>query len=56
MPEAMISRLGKDGVSGIEIVCEMFTQIHGNVDGIHIMALGVVDGTHRIVEFTRPLE
>jgi len=37
----MISRLEKDGVSGIEIVCEMFKQIHGNVDDIHIMALGL---------------
>jgi homocysteine S-methyltransferase len=55
VPDAIISRMEHDGVSGIEIACEIIREIHAYVDGIHIMALGDVAGTNRIIEFTRAL-
>lgn len=55
VPDAIIERMEKDGASGIDIVCDVIRAIHHAADGIHIMALGDVAGTNRIVEFTRQL-
>lgn len=55
VPDALISRMEKDNVSGIDIVCEIIEEIHEHIDGIHIMALGDVEGTNRIIEFSRSL-
>jgi homocysteine S-methyltransferase len=55
VPESIIQRMEDDGVSGIEIVCDIIKEIHDHIDGIHIMALGDVAGTNKIVEFTRAL-
>jgi homocysteine S-methyltransferase len=55
VPDTVISRMEKDDVSGIDIVCEIIREIHGHADGIHIMALGDVAGTNQIIEFTRRL-
>lgn len=56
VPDAVISRMEKDNVSGIDIVCGIIEEIHEHIDGIHIMALGDVEGTNRIIEFTRSLK
>lgn len=53
VPDAVISRMEKDNVSGIDIVCDIIKEIHEHIDGIHIMALGDVEGTNRIIEFTK---
>lgn len=55
VPEAIIERMESEGVSGIEIVCDIVKEIHGHVDGIHIMALGDVAGTNQIIEVARGL-
>ena len=55
-PNTVISRMEKENVSGIDIVCEIIEEIHDHIDGIHIMALGDVAGTNRIIEFSRSLQ
>lgn len=56
VPETIIQRMEHDGVSGIDIACEMVQAIHSHVDGIHIMALGDVAGTNQIIAFARALK
>lgn len=56
VPESIIQRMEDDGVSGIDIVCEIVKEIKAYTDGIHIMALGDIAGTNKIVEFARALE
>jgi homocysteine S-methyltransferase len=51
VPEKIISRMENDGVTGIEITCEFIKEITEHVDGIHIMAMGDVNGTNQIIEF-----
>ena len=55
VPEEIISRMENDGVSGIEITCDFIKEIVGQTDGIHIMAMGDVNGTNSIVEFIHTL-
>jgi homocysteine S-methyltransferase len=54
--ESIIQRMEDGGVSGIDIVCEIVEEIKPYADGIHIMALGDISGTNKIVEFVRALE
>lgn len=54
VPDAIIEAMEK-GSSGIDIVSTLIKEIHSQIDGIHIMALGDVEGTNRIIEFTRSL-
>ncbi len=54
VPEDIIAKM-EDGASGIDIVCDVIKEIHSYVDGIHIMALGDVKGTNKIIEFVRSL-
>jgi methylenetetrahydrofolate reductase (NADPH) len=55
VPEEIINSMEGDGKTGIEIACEMVREVHQYVEGIHIMAMGDVNGTNRIIEFTRTL-
>lgn len=55
VPEAIIARMEDEGLSGIEITCEFIEEIAGHADGIHIMAMGDVAGTNRIVAFAETL-
>ena len=55
VPEEIINRMEGDGKTGIEIACEMVREVHQYVEGIHIMAMGDVNGTNRIIEFIRTL-
>lgn len=55
VPDDVIEGMEKHGQSGIDVVCRIVRDIQPYVDGIHIMALGDVDGTNRIVEFARAL-
>ena len=55
VPASVIAQMEEDGLSGIEITCNFIREIKDIVDGIHIMAMGDVDGTNKIVEFTRAL-
>ncbi len=52
VPDDVISRM-EGGATGIEIACDVIKGIQPHVDGIHIMALGDVKGTNRIIEFVR---
>ncbi|MDR3502191.1 MAG: methylenetetrahydrofolate reductase [Legionella sp.] len=53
VPEEIIDRMEKGGVSGIDIICDFIKEVRPFVDGIHIMAMGDVAGTNRIIEFAR---
>ncbi|MFZ5573149.1 MAG: methylenetetrahydrofolate reductase [Thermodesulfobacteriota bacterium] len=55
VPDHIIASMERHGQSGIDIVCRIVREIHAHVDGIHIMALGDVAGTNRIIEFARSL-
>lgn len=50
VPEKIIHRMEREGVTGIELACELIEKIVDHVDGIHIMAMGDVAGTNRILE------
>ncbi|MCP3924708.1 MAG: 5,10-methylenetetrahydrofolate reductase [Desulfobacterales bacterium] len=54
VPEEIIARM-EDGESGIDIVCDVIRDIKDYIDGIHIMALGDIEGTNKIIEYTRSL-
>ncbi len=47
----------ENGVKGVEIAKEFIKEIYGSegLSGIHIMALGDVDATNEIIDFTRKL-
>ncbi|MCP3942828.1 MAG: 5,10-methylenetetrahydrofolate reductase [Desulfobacteraceae bacterium] len=51
VPDSIISRMEKKGASGIEIACDFIKEIIDYADGIHIMAMGDVKGTNKIIEF-----
>jgi homocysteine S-methyltransferase len=51
VPEAIISRMENDSVTGIEITTEFIKEIAEYADGIHIMAMGDVNGTNQIITF-----
>lgn len=55
VPEEVISRMENDGASGIEITCDFIKEIVNYTDGIHIMAMGDVKGTNRIIDFVNTL-
>ena len=55
VPEEVISRMENDGVTGIEITCDFIKEIIEYADGIHIMAMGDVAGTNRIIEYVNEL-
>jgi homocysteine S-methyltransferase len=55
VPEQIISRMEKDGVTGIDIACEFVKEIVEHADGIHIMAMGDVNGTNKIIKFVDDL-
>lgn len=55
VPEEIISRMENQGATGIEIACDFVKEIHSLVQGVHIMAMGDVAGTNRIVEFVSTL-
>lgn len=55
VPDEIIVRMERDGVTGIEIICDFLAAVHPFIHGIHIMAMGDVPGTNRIIEFARSL-
>lgn len=55
VPEEVISRMENDGVTGIEVTCDFIKEIIEYADGIHIMAMGDVAGTNRIIEYVNEL-
>ena len=56
IPDEVMERLRQDKKAGIKIACELIQQIHPYVSGVHIMALGNVEGTNEIIEFVRSLK
>ncbi len=55
VPEDVISRMEKDTITGIQITCDFIREAIDQIDGIHIMAMGDVEGTNRIIEFVNEL-
>lgn len=55
VPDEVISRMEHDGATGIEIICDLIQEIAEHIDGIHIMAMGDIEGTNQIIDFTTRL-
>jgi homocysteine S-methyltransferase len=55
VPEEIISRMENDGATGVEITCDFIKEIAEYTDGVHIIAMGDVKGTNRIIEFVDTL-
>ncbi|CAK8717181.1 homocysteine S-methyltransferase [Candidatus Electrothrix aarhusensis] len=55
VPDEVIARMENQGATGIEITCDFIKKIIDHTDGIHIMAMGDVQGTNRIIEFVNTL-
>ncbi|HCY87332.1 MAG TPA: 5,10-methylenetetrahydrofolate reductase, partial [Desulfobacteraceae bacterium] len=55
VPDEVIHRMETKGATGIDIACDFIRDIIEFADGIHIMAMGDVAGTNKIIEFTRAL-
>lgn len=55
VPEKVISRMENGGATGVEIACDFIEEIFEHTEGIHIMAMGDVKGTNRIIEFVNTL-
>lgn len=45
----------EQGKTGYEVACDFIREIYREVDGLHILAMGDVDVTNRLIEFTRGL-
>lgn len=50
VPEEIISEMENSGISGIEITCEFIKKVIDKIDGIHIMAMGDIQGTNTIIK------
>ncbi|MCP3875557.1 MAG: 5,10-methylenetetrahydrofolate reductase [Desulfobacteraceae bacterium] len=55
VPDSIISKMENEGASGIDIACDFIKEIFNAVDGIHIMAMGDVVGTNKIIKFINSL-
>ncbi len=55
VPETVIAQMEDGEATGIDIACDFIKQVIDHVDGIHIMAMGDVKGTNKIIEFARSL-
>ncbi len=55
VPDTVISKMENKGATGIEIVCDLIKTLYNHTDGIHIMAMGDVAGTNKILEFITAL-
>jgi methylenetetrahydrofolate reductase (NADPH) len=55
IPDDIISKM-EDGMTGIDISCDIVKQVYDHFDGIHIMAMGDVAGTNKIIEYIHTLE
>ncbi len=55
VPDEVLVRMEDEGATGIEITCDFIEKIIDHTDGIHIMAMGDVQGTNRIIEFVNTL-
>ncbi len=55
VPEEIIDKMENEGASGIDIICDFLTKVHPFIDGIHIMAMGDILGTNKIIEFMHSL-
>lgn len=55
VPDVIISAMERESKTGTQIACDIIRDIYSHVDGIHIMALGDVKGTNRIIEYVRTL-
>lgn len=56
VPEGIINRMQHDKVSGIEIACDFISDVRDHIDGVHIMAMGDVQGTNTIIEYVNNLQ
>ena len=46
----------QQGKNGFEVACEFIRQIYRQVDGLHIMAMGDVAVTNKLIAFTKELQ
>ncbi|TWH48705.1 methylenetetrahydrofolate reductase [Sporomusa sp. KB1] len=46
----------QQGKTGFEVACEFISQIYQQIDGLHIMGMGDVAVTNKLIAFTRELQ
>ncbi|MBP2663191.1 MAG: yitJ 3 [Firmicutes bacterium] len=46
----------QQGKTGFEVACEFISQIYQQIDGLHIMGMGDVAVTNKLITFTRELQ
>ncbi|MFZ3171588.1 MAG: methylenetetrahydrofolate reductase [Carboxydocellales bacterium] len=54
IPDEIIAKM-QAGTTGVQIACELISQVHRDIDGIHIMALGDVKSSNAIIDYTKSL-
>lgn len=55
VPDEIFVKMEQYGATGIDLICDFIAKVHKVIDGIHIMAMGDVQGTNKIIEFVRSL-
>lgn len=54
IPDEIISSM-KAGVTGVDIACSFISKVYKEIDGIHIMAMGDIAASNKIIDFTKSL-
>lgn len=55
IPQNVLNEI-QQGKTGFEVACEFIRQVYQHVDGLHIMAMGDVAVTNKLIAFTRELQ
>jgi methylenetetrahydrofolate reductase (NADPH) len=54
IPDEVMAKI-REGIPGVKIACEFVGQVYKHIDGIHIMAMGDVNASNEIIEYTLSL-
>jgi methylenetetrahydrofolate reductase (NADPH) len=52
IPDEVMAKIRAGSATGAQIACDFIAQVYKYIDGIHIMALGDVQASNEIIEFT----
>lgn len=52
IPDEVMAKIREGSATGAQIACDFIKQVHKHIDGIHIMALGDVQASNEIIEYT----
>ncbi len=55
IPAEVMSKIRAGSVTGAQLACDFIRQVYKHIDGIHVMALGDVQASNEIIEYTMSL-